>query len=274
MELATIQDLAQLSEAVYKFKPYNGWKVDKRFVAGVYKTENIDEIKGIKETEGSEGTKGTKKLKPGFQAALYSNGDEKVVAYCGSNDFEDWEIANASMAAGIIPDQAREAIEFFEDIVGIRHGNRREEDIYNRRADTPSFDIIVIGHSLGGALATIVGNKYALYTVAFNSPGTGGLTTRIHDSNADAGYPVELQPSKEAHNKIHQYIISNDSVSNGTGHFGQVHIAQAHYGVEHWSAHLMNQWLKSERYDGDGNYDPSKKINMPPESLLIENGGD
>lgn len=263
--MASVQDLAGLSEAIYDLKPYKGWEIKTKYVAGVDNVANIDPSKGVKDKNKSQG----------FQAALYSRWGEDVVVFCGSNDRTDWLRDNRQIFQGHLSLQTKQAIQFFAYIKGIKYGDYWSEDIYNRYNDTPTFDTTVTGHSLGGVLATIVGNKYALYTVAFNAPPTSGLKTTLYkldengnilipediDNGVTSAYSVELLPSDESWDNIYQFIISGDFASDRTGHFGQVQYAQAYYDSTHLLAHFQDQWLIPERYDADGNFDPDQWIN-------------
>lgn len=246
--MASVRDLAHLSFAVYKFEPYNKWKIERKYdIAGDI-----------------------------FQAAWYTNGVEDVIAYRGSDEAGDWVIDDAAIASGQIPPQAVKAILFFESIVYVTSGDYRKEDIFNRKGDTFSFNFSVTGHSLGGVLATIVGNKYALNTATFNSPGTAGMTTRMlkYDKNGEPvidvnevdsgkapGYQLELRPSPDARDKIYNYIIDSDLIGNRRDHYGHTFYAKV-YGTA-WpdEAHWKDQWVIDDRFESDGSFDPDKPIN-------------
>ncbi len=98
----------------------------------------------------------------GFQGAIYECGDEWIVAYRGTESWEDVK-ADINIGLGNVPDQFVPAMQLFEQAQQVKGLSK----------------IIVTGHSLGGGLAQLVSaNKVAL-GVTFNPPGMAGMAKKL-----------------------------------------------------------------------------------------------
>ncbi|WP_436715105.1 Mbeg1-like protein [Roseiconus lacunae] len=103
----------------------------------------------------------------GFLAKVYENikTNEIVVAFAGTDpvSLEDL-LTDAFLVRGTrsIP-QFRQADEFFGKVLGMY----------------PDRRVIATGHSLGGALATYVGQKHETHAITFNSPGINDSLYRL-----------------------------------------------------------------------------------------------
>lgn len=111
----------------------------------------------------------------GFRAGVFQSGDRVVVSFAGTqmNSAVDW-VTNALQFGGRIPNQYREARALLEE-VRARFGP----------------NVTVVGHSLGGGLATYAGLATDTPVVAYNGAGLGsGTIQRLSDegklANADA----------------------------------------------------------------------------------------
>ncbi len=103
----------------------------------------------------------------GFQGAIYECGDEWIVAYRGTESWEDVK-ADMNIGVGNVPGQFVPAMQLFEKAQQVKNLSK----------------IIVTGHSLGGGLAQLVSaNKVAL-GVTFNPPGMAGMARKL----ASKGY--------------------------------------------------------------------------------------
>lgn len=113
----------------------------------------------------------------GFQGVAYgldSNNDgvyeQVVIAYRGSDSDLDWGISDLQIALGQIPAQASAADQFYwlvRGLYGMSNGS----------------NISITGHSLGGALAQIVGSEENNYTVTFNAPGMANQAAPYGSTN-------------------------------------------------------------------------------------------
>ncbi|VTR91964.1 unnamed protein product [Gemmata massiliana] len=108
------------------------------------------------------------KIGSGFQAAYFTRsrgatgaaGTEQVVAIAGTQGMAGSDIlADIKLAIGVMPRQASSAEKFFQSVIP--------------SGTTPS-DVIVVGHSLGGALAQVLGFWHGVRFVTFNAPGMMG----------------------------------------------------------------------------------------------------
>lgn len=135
-----------------------------------------------------------------FQAAVYlKNSGERIISFCGSNDATDWVVDNRCILNGVVPPQAYLAMKFFELFASGRIEAKKDVfdtfkvsfvgDCLNRKVDTFTANTMMTGHSLGGALASIVVNKYGVKAVIFNSPGIIGLKNKT-DSEFEGGEDV------------------------------------------------------------------------------------
>lgn len=176
----------------------------------------------------------------GFKAGVYTKDSEQVIAYAGTDNEGDY-ISDIAMALGFLPNQAYEGQEYFDCVY-----------------DSEYFTTIT-GHSLGGSIASVVGNKYGRDTVTFNSPGVLGLKFLENKNN----WYESIERNMAAVGRIFHYIIREDPFGTHRGHLGKVYLAYASPKSEGMKAdHTIKQWLKEERYDGNGEYDPSKPINI------------
>lgn len=128
----------------------------------------------------------------GFQVGVYKNGFQRVVAFCGSDTgdaLHDFLSDGTLILLNRIPPQAVSAILFFEYVMSYEHPVNKVDfynfvdknkshfvgGVFSRISNDVCDNITVTGHSLGGALAAIVANKYGAYAKVFNAPGVIGL---------------------------------------------------------------------------------------------------
>ncbi len=129
----------------------------------------------------------------GFQAVAYgkdnnSDGiyDEVVIAYRGTDSLLDLAWDDFLIALNVTPTQKIGAINFYNQI-------KNNENV------SISANISITGHSLGGALAQLVGAETGVETVTFNAPG------------------MKNQISEGSYNNITNYVNLNDWI----GCYGQ-----------------------------------------------------
>ncbi|HEY5714289.1 MAG TPA: Mbeg1-like protein, partial [Candidatus Gracilibacteria bacterium] len=90
----------------------------------------------------------------GFQAAIYSNGENTVVAFAGTQDSKDWD-DNIAQSIGLDSAQYKAAKDLAEKI----------------KANLTNQKLIFTGHSLGGGLAALAGASTGATTLTFNAAG-------------------------------------------------------------------------------------------------------
>lgn len=114
----------------------------------------------------------------GVQAALYRNRltNEMVIAYRGTDQTEDL-LVDLQIALGNISQEQLLDAEIFYNAVITQYGDS---------------NITITGHSLGGALAQLVGAETGVETVTFNAPG------------------MKNQISGGSYNNITNYVNLND----------------------------------------------------------------
>ena len=101
-----------------------------------------------------------------LQAAAYSKGGELVFAFKGTANMRD-VAADLKLGTGMNTVQFGEAQDFV-DSTGVGSSNL----------------VTVCGHSLGGAIAQVVGNRERMRFVTFNAPGVAVLSSRRHGQRA------------------------------------------------------------------------------------------
>lgn len=152
----------------------------------------------IKRDYNGDGTvgidEGYKTSISGFAAAAYKNGNEIIISYRGTTNLNDWLTGNAGIMFDKIMEQYYEANKFY----------------YTIRDENPTAIISFAGHSLGGALAQLMGaycstspfeKDYYGSTYAFNAPGVSHLLDNLGISQTSFA-------------SIHNYVNMSDLVGN------------------------------------------------------------
>lgn len=160
--MATLSEYAAIAEAVYDDAPAcDGWSI----------------------AMGGEGRSGFRPAGGGLfdtlQAAAFSRRDEVIVAFRGTTLNQDW-IANIKLGVGANTHQFSDAWRFVKDL--------------NPGSATR---MTLVGHSLGGAIAQVVGNWLRLPFVTFNAPGVA-LVSRSMGEMVEAYRPGGLGPLRPA----------------------------------------------------------------------------
>jgi hypothetical protein len=138
--MPTIKECAMLADAAYGATP----------PAGFF------EVSGL-------GVSGAQRK--GFFGRMFCQERVGVISYRGSAETTDWIHSDTDIASGALPEQLGEAFSYFGKGRSILQGlgcNR----------------IVIVGHSLGGALAALVGARVTtspVRAVTFNAPGCNGF---------------------------------------------------------------------------------------------------
>jgi hypothetical protein len=113
-------------------------------------------------------------LAEAFQGAAFQRGHETIFAFKGTSQGRD-AIADVKLGVGMNTYQYASAYEF----VGGAMGSAAQK-------------VAVCGHSLGGAIAQIVGNRARLPFVTFNAPGVGLMSRNVDEMAVTAGTGTAL----------------------------------------------------------------------------------
>jgi hypothetical protein len=145
---------------------------------------------------------------PGFSARAFvsPSGDRVVLAIAGSNEWRDWTGPNPTF---ITPSGAPTAamtdyVEEAADMVALL------------RRDYPGAEVMLTGHSLGGAIAQIVAHVGGLDATTFNAPGVGGTV------DAFTGQLSQLGAPRAGPHETVNYRIYGDLVSTAGSELGSV----------------------------------------------------
>lgn len=151
----------------------------------------------------------------GFHARLYKNDDEgKIVVSFGGTETDDMKdlLTDGRLALGYSDDQFEEALKFVNDMM-LEH---------------PDKEIVITGHSLGGALAQYVAINKGIPAITYNAPGIdtrdygffeNPLKIFFRDGNMIA---VEkfLNENGLLHNLVENHIMEDDAIGSYQIHVG------------------------------------------------------
>lgn len=165
-------------------------------------------------------------LGSGLQAAVFSNGSATVAAFKGTTPSQVNDlVADLKLGVGMNTSYFADAMAFVEQYANVE-------------------GLVVTGHSLGGAIAQIVGNRRRIPFVTFNAPGVALVATRnlptatapmtaIRTVGAIASmfrHPIQALQDIGAAFHISQGInirLSGDMVSQIGLHYGEIFSLQA-----------------------------------------------
>lgn len=112
----------------------------------------------------------------GFQGRVFlsKNGQEAVIAYKGTKPAQVSDlVADMKLAMGFVPTQAKDALKATVD--------------WTKQLGNKKF--LIAGHSLGGALAQVVGLQAGIDFVTFNAPGMQNQSKGLSSSQSSTGKP-------------------------------------------------------------------------------------
>lgn len=140
----------------------------------------------------------------GFQANLYTNGHQVVLAFAGTNDIHDW-VTNIHESLGFKDAQYREATMLAKRVHAV-FGDR----------------LVVTGHSLGGSLATVAALVSDSFAVIFNSAGVSKKTlSRIDIAPDRAKFREEngsIRSYSERYDPLHSLQVFLKPLPKVLGH--------------------------------------------------------
>jgi Lipase (class 3) len=114
----------------------------------------------------------------GFQGRVFQNkdGNEAIIAYKGTKPSQVSDlVADMKLAMGFVPTQAKDALKATVD--------------WMKQLGKKKF--LIVGHSLGGALAQVVGLQTGVNFVTFNAPGMQNQSKGLSSSQSSTGKPGE-----------------------------------------------------------------------------------
>ncbi|WP_149195112.1 phospholipase [Luteimonas suaedae] len=127
----------------------------------------------------------------GFRAGIYTDGEgNHVLAFAGSNEFQDWTGANIRQGLGWQAEQFDEAVQLAQ------------------LADAAFGDSLAItGHSLGGGLAATASLATGNTAVTFNASG-------VHDDTMrDLGLDPDAAKADAAAGQIRRYNVDGEALT-------------------------------------------------------------
>jgi hypothetical protein len=153
-----------------------------------------DDIHFIDPTGGAWVLKHFSPGSDGYQGAVFQNADTNEVVLANRGTEEAIDVVNdIMMGVGLLPTQYASA----------RNEYLRATEVATA-AGLDASDIVIVGHSLGGSLAQLLGAEYGNHTETFNAYGAGNLIDQIgiQDSNFD---------------NIFNHVLLYDPVSSAPG---------------------------------------------------------
>ena len=132
----------------------------------------------------------------GFSATAFMDKSGNIVmAIRGSDDVKDMVSDHQMVDRADLPEQFANANAFYEKL----------------RAENPDAQILITGHSLGGALSQLVAAKHEdAFAVTFNAPGTAEIISK-EDGLSDSG-------------NIYNFVVEGDKISNNLSQPGQTQL--------------------------------------------------
>lgn len=166
--------------------------------------------------------------KNGFFACVYQKDDEMVIVYRGTEISDKEDLRNdKEMFNHVLPEQSQNALQVY--------------DMVNKYCKEKGMELTVIGHSLGGSLAQIVGAFRNATAVTYNAYGVKDML------------PKDLPYYNE--NNIINYCNENDKLTtmNAENHLGRCYSVQSK-DVWKFGHFLENMGSLYEREETYGSY--------------------
>jgi hypothetical protein len=203
MSFMTVLHTAEAAKAIYKNNDFEGHTL----LGGFFDPKNDDRLGWSKEGDAGGGSAGVYKNNGGK--------DQYILSYRGSKGGKDWKVDDLQIARNITVDRASDCIGYARQV----------------QAQYKGAFILVVGHSLGGFLAQVVGVECDLPFITYNAPPAGrALTGSVAAAKFKKG--VNLR-------------VNWDPVSRAPGrHVGPL-ITIPHYGNNVFDAHTGAAFLKS-----------------------------
>ncbi len=159
----------------------------------------------------------------GHQAVSYARDtdgdgiyDDVVIAYRGTDSPLDILVDDLQIALKQVPKQKNKALSFYNQVMKTEKGQL-----------STNVNIVITGHSLGGALAQLVGAEKNVETITFNAP---GMLNNVDGS--------------KSYEKVTNYVNLNDWVGCYLDHVGNT------------KYYLPDGFVSKDKNDNDTNFAP------------------
>ncbi len=208
----TVMDAALAAKSIYKNEDFEGFTL----LGGFFDPKNDDRLGWAKAGDGGGGSAGI--YKNNYTASQY------VLAFRGSKGNKDWVVDDRQIVLNTRVDRVNDCIKYANQLI-------RQYDVLGGKAS-----ILVVGHSLGGFLAQVVGVMCNLPFITLNAPPAG---------RALSGHGTAWKFREGANLRVDW-----DPVSRAPGtHIGPL-ITMKHYGFNIADAHKNAAVLKSVERSG------------------------
>lgn len=146
----TVQDTARAAKAIYKNNDFENFTM----LGGFFDPKNTNRFGWDKDDDAG-----------GASGAIYKynlHADMYILSFRGSSNSpftkgdgrKDWTVDDATLAAGFTPERAADCVQYARSM----------------QWQYPRSFILVVGHSLGGYLAQVIGVKCDLPFITWNAP--------------------------------------------------------------------------------------------------------
>ena len=198
MGYLTLLDTANAAKSIYKNADCDRLTL----TGGFFDPKNNDRLGWQKAGDAGGGSGGLYEFNAGT--------NKFIISFRGSKGDKDWHTDDRQIALNWTVDRASDCIKYAKGI----------------KASKPGADIVVVGHSLGGFLAQMVGAMCDLPFVTYNAPPAGRQTS------APNARGINIR-------------VNWDPVSRAFGkHVGPL-ISLPHYGGNIFDAHTSAAYIKS-----------------------------
>jgi hypothetical protein len=167
--MATLLELALIADAVYG-QAEGGNDSQKELAKNGWTCPSAMQVNDSSVFSGGSLTSS------GFQGRVFlsKDGKEAVVAYKGTKPSQVSDlVADMKLAMGFVPTQAKDALKATVD--------------WTKQLGSKKF--LITGHSLGGALAQVVGLQTGINFVTWNAPGMQNQSKGLSSSQSSTGKP-------------------------------------------------------------------------------------
>jgi len=225
----TILDCAEGAKAIYKNVDFANF----RLTGGFFDPKNTPRFGWAKDGDAGGASTGLYKFEK--QSSMY------MVSFRGSagkphKDGKDWLDDDVSIALGRMPDRTNDALKYTQNI----------------KQQYPNAFIILVGHSLGGHLAQVIGVMCNLPFITFNAPpALGSWSGKLANGEAVRKFKLGLN-----------FRVNWDPVSKASGkHVGPLQTLP-HQGLNITNAHGGAAVVKAVKASGLGGLPAMGAITM------------